>query len=141
MYKKIIWTEECAVGITEIDEQHKEFFRLCNHLVELAENNTNITRTEAVIAVNRLGDYILYHLGTEEELFEKYKLPNMDSHLEAHRLFRNKTKILIENVRNENYDFKEVIKGTAHFAGDWLFEHIMIQDKKYNEALHRLGVH
>ena len=70
MSKKFVWTKKYSVNVKEIDEQHKEFIKICNSLADLASSKS-FTDEEALIKVMQLGDYIAYHFGTEEEYFIK----------------------------------------------------------------------
>ena len=140
MYDELIWTEEYSVGIEIIDNQHKEFFNLCNNLLELSEGKVEFTQGESVLAINRLGDYAKYHLGTEEEYFEKYNVPHMEDHIKSHDHFRVKSAELISKVSNRNYDLKDTLKESGLFAGNWLFEHILSMDKKYSMFFNEHGL-
>lgn len=140
MYEKFIWTEKYSVNVKEIDAQHQKFISICNHLLESADNPTVLTRKEALINIEMLGDYAFYHLGTEEELFLKLDYPDTDQHVQTHQLFREKTKFLINKIRDENNNMEETLHEAAMFAGNWLLHHIMTTDKAYTEFFNQHGV-
>jgi hemerythrin len=139
MSKKIVWTEKYSVNVVEIDEQHKQFIEICNELLNLAEDVT-FTEEEALMKVMKLGNYALYHLGTEEELFIKTKYPDASAHVAVHNEFRKKAQDYIEQVRNKKVDTKQIIKEVADFSGEWLLDHILIVDKKYSEWFNSHGI-
>ena len=140
MYEKFIWTEKYSVNVAEIDAQHQKFISICNHLLESADSAETITRKEALIGIEMLGDYAFYHLATEEELFLKLNYPNTREHIESHQQFREKTKYLIAKIRDEHNDIRETLQEAAMFAGNWLLHHIMTTDKEYTEFFNQHGI-
>jgi len=139
MSNKLIWTKEYSVHIAELDEQHKEFFKLCNELLDLAEQES-FTNEQAFIKVLRLGDYASYHLGTEEEFFAKTNYPDAPHHIEIHNQFRQTTKDFINKLREDGANTKELIKEISSFSSNWLADHILVVDKKYTEWLNEHGI-
>jgi hemerythrin-like metal-binding protein len=138
MHEKIIWTEEYSVNVAEIDEQHKDLFKICDDLLNFADKSP--TRQDALVEIMKLGDYASYHLGTEEELFKQTQYPDAGSHLVVHNQFREKAKDLINSVRDEKNDSKKIISETAMFVIKWLMSHILIMDKKYSEFFNEHGI-
>ncbi|MFH2018876.1 MAG: bacteriohemerythrin [bacterium] len=139
MSKKFVWTKKYSVNVAEIDEQHKEFIRICNGLINLADS-ASFTEEKALIKVLRLGDYASYHLGTEEELFIKTKYPDASPHVKVHNQFRKTIKDFINQVRDKSIDTKQTIKEAADFSGNWLLNHILIIDKKYSKWFNDHGI-
>lgn len=139
MNKRYTWTEEYSVGVEEIDEQHKEFIRICNSLLELEESES-YTQEEALIKIGQLGTYALFHLSTEEEDFKIVNYPNTTEHTEIHNKFREKVKNFEQQFRNEDRDQKLILKEIAEFAGDWLLGHILVEDKKYSKFFNENGI-
>ena len=127
------------MNVAEIDEQHKEFLKICNELLDFV-GNESFTDEAALILVSRLGDYASYHLGTEEELFIETKYPDATPHIEIHKQFREKTKDFINQARDKNIDTKKTVKEVANFASSWLLDHILIMDKKYSKWFNDHGI-
>jgi len=128
------WTDEYSVKNAEIDEQHKEFIRICNEILSLKDKES-FPKEEGIKKVLQLGDYAFYHLDAEEKLFNESEYPKKEVHIKAHNQFREKTKSLIEQVRSENSDIQNVILDAAQFAGTWLLDHIGSMDKQYVKYL------
>jgi len=139
MSKKFAWSQKYSVNVEELDKQHKEWINICNSLIDLAET-ASFTNEEALIKVMQLGDYALYHLSAEEELFNKTKYPDASSHIEIHNQFREKSKDFINQVRGKKIDTKKIIGEIAAFTIEWLLNHILITDKKYSEFFNQHGV-
>ena len=139
MYQNFVWTEQYSVNVEEIDMQHKQFFKICNDLLDNRDEKS-LTKDEALIMVMRLGDYASYHLGTEEELFIKSKYPDAASHIIAHHEFREKVKNLLNRLRDEKTNTRETVNEAAIFAGEWLLNHILIMDKTYTKFFNDHGI-
>ncbi|MFH0890899.1 MAG: bacteriohemerythrin [Candidatus Liptonbacteria bacterium] len=139
MKKTFVWTEEYSVHVAELDEQHREFINICNGLIDLAESAL-FAKDEALTEVMKLGDYAVYHLSTEEELFAKISYPDAVPHTESHNQFREKAKIFIDKTRAENADIKRIAEAVAEFAAEWLLNHILHVDKKYSEFFNQHGI-
>lgn len=139
MQKRFTWTQEYSVGVAEIDEQHQQFIKICNSLIDLTETST-FTRQEALISIMRFGDYASYHLGTEEEDFVKIHYAETEHHVEIHQIFRKTVQELINKVRDENSDAAKTLVEAAVFAAEWLLHHILVMDKRYTEAFHANGI-
>lgn len=140
MIEKFVWTEKYSVGVKMIDEQHKEFFGIANDLIDLAAGNS-FSREEAAAHLGRLGDYALYHLGTEEEYFSKFHYPEAPIHVASHNMFRNEIVGLMNEARAEDTDLGKLSEKAAEFAIKWLSEHILVIDKKYTECFHQHGLY
>jgi len=139
MDNKFIWTSEYSVNVAEIDEQHKEFLNIIKSLLEL-ENQEFFTDTEAAVKVAQLTDYATYHLSTEEDLFKISGYKDAPEHIDAHNLFRQKSKHFVSQIRDNNKNKKEVIKEVSEFAGNWMVHHILNMDKKYSEFFNEKGI-
>lgn len=139
MKEKFFWDDNLSVNVKEIDEQHKNFLNICNQLFALSDNEV-IDQEEVFKKVSELGDYAMYHLSTEEELFEKTAYPEAENHKNIHDVFRAKIKEFIEQVRDEVSDKKEVAANIADFSGNWLVNHIAGMDKQYTDHFNKNGV-
>ncbi|WML33135.1 hemerythrin domain-containing protein [Clostridium sp. OS1-26] len=62
------WKKEYETGITIIDEQHKELFKIGNESYDLLKNDLILDKYDKVVVIlNKLLDYCEYHFSTEEE--------------------------------------------------------------------------
>ena len=130
MDNKFVWTQDFSVQNHMIDEQHQTFFAIANELEDLASNGA-AGKGVLLEGVAKLGNYAFYHFGTEEEMFSKYGYPEAVEHIAAHNAFRKEATDLINKVRVEVGDIRDLSRETADFAGNWLKNHILVVDKKY----------
>ena len=129
---KFVWTKKYSVGIKSIDEQHQHFFEITNSLVEMSLNVT-ATKEELIGLLDGLGNYALYHLGNEENYFDKFHYPDAPMHVEEHNKFREKIQKFFDSIRDEKVDVPKLAEEAAIYSGNWLFHHILLIDKKYTK--------
>ncbi len=136
---KFIWTPEYSVGVQLIDEQHQHFFSIANQLLDLAQVEQP-THEQLVNLFGELGDYALYHLGTEESFFREFAYEDSAAHIAAHDAYRAMIadRFNVE-LSKSDVDLKGLASEMANYSGTWLQDHILVMDKKYTEAFHRHG--
>jgi len=103
------------------DTQHQELFKLID-LLQSESLSSDIFR--------RLNNYAENHFLLEEEYMSLLNYPDMESHVQAHNLFR---KELNELVRTQS-DIEEATKSSISiFLTEWLTRHILRVDKKLEQ--------
>ncbi len=134
--KGFFWDDSLALGISDIDNQHKEFLTALRELqIELHGN----VSTEAMIKKFQQVDYYRnIHFQTEETLMEPYKdtLPNYDKHIQAHKYFTENIDLLQFKFIQEG---PEMARELFKFLGTWMYEHISTMDKQMSEELKKLN--
>ncbi len=139
MRNKFVWTDEYGVGIQIIDEQHRHFFEIVNKIFALADNEQS-TKEELFFLASELGNYAMYHLGTEEEYFDKFKYPDAILHVSSHNQYREMIKKYLDRAKNEEAGVKKLVEEVASFSGNWLSHHILEVDKKYTKFFNEHGL-
>jgi hemerythrin-like metal-binding protein len=134
---KISWDESLAIGIPEIDNQHRQFVLLLLKLQMAIIDRTVSAHLTDVL--DELAQYVKYHFGTEEEHFATYKCyDNAPAHIAAHEAFR-------ERLRQLKFQFlddpNKLSDELAIAMYDWLRGHIAHMDREYIECFkaHGLG--
>jgi len=126
--KKIDWSSYMAVGVVEIDEQHKKFLDIANDAVDAVLSH-NQSAVDTVI--EQLKDYAQYHFDTEADLMTKYKYPESSAHYNAHIDFHDKIAVL-ENSASASKE-AELIS----FMQNWLIMHIGSTDRKLADFINK----
>lgn len=125
------WSEEYAVGIHAIDEQHKTLFGMCDkYLKDLSEG-----KGEAVFShfLESLIAYCEAHFGFEEKCMKIYKCPFAEKNKEQHLHFF--TAVNKFKQRYEVYGFNSADSNTlVQAVEDWLALHICKIDMKLTES-------
>jgi len=138
--EKFVWKEEYSMGIPSIDEQHQHFFGITNQIIDLVEGG-NPAREEIFSMAEKLGNYALYHLKTEEDYFDELSYPSAPDHVAAHNLYREQVAHYLEALRGAEGDTKELAEEIASYSIHWLSDHILLVDKKYTVFFREHGVH
>lgn len=131
----IEWEDRLSVNIELFDEQHKVLVGLINKLYDSVKAGQVISVLESIST--ELVNYTVTHFKSEEALFQEHGYPEFEQHKKEHEEF---TKYVTELKDNLNYgkafDFPELIK----YLMRWLYEHILVTDKKYSVFLNRKDV-
>lgn len=121
----VTWQGSYALGMDEIDEQHRMLFEIMNRLWEGIVRNDK--QTVMVRVLEALEQYAVQHF-TEEEIFMRsFDYPGFDAHIKLHQLFIKKIADEKERVASGEKTSLELL----HFLRDWLLNHIMVEDRKY----------
>ncbi len=125
----MLWSKSFECGISAIDEQHKEIFRQ----VEVLTDVSNRERIPEML--DFLGQYVVNHFSTEEEMHLRYNYPKTEEHKAQHAAFIQTYLVLrkeyLASRGNLHQSLQAAVKvNQAVFA--WLREHIMGSDKEFS---------
>lgn len=129
------WTKDLAVGVDEIDNQHKELFSRINNLVvaiKKAECKYVIDGT-----VKFLEDYAVIHFTAEEGYMTRYNYPEYRQHRDQHEIFLNSLNGLkkLAATPREGVSFYELSVTTNQVVVDWIVSHVAAVDKRLGDFL------
>jgi hemerythrin len=124
------WKDEYSVGFAKIDEQHQGLFNLLNTLILQVGVETN--KKLIGEAVEKLLDYTKYHFSTEEYLMRKAEYPDYEAHKAEHEKFVAKA---VDFFKEFDSDKAELSEEIIVFLRDWVTNHILKTDKKYQSYL------
>lgn len=118
------WNSDFAVGIEEIDNQHKKIFE---HLLALENSVTKRDPWHILhFFVNQLRDYMKFHLAVEEALMEIVRYPGRADHCELHARLVEQLDQLEEQLKHKASGEKLV-----GFFEDWFLRHVLAGDRAY----------
>ncbi|MFQ3573331.1 MAG: bacteriohemerythrin [Thermodesulfovibrionales bacterium] len=131
----IQWSDVFSVNIRDIDEQHKQLFKLVNELFAAWKGN----KPQEVVgkALDGLIQYTATHFKTEEEYFKKYNYPETSSHIEIHNALVKQALDLKQKFDAGKLDINMEV---MNFLKNWLNNHILRVDKRYGPYLREKGV-
>ena len=120
------WYKKYSVNNEELDNHHKNLFDIFNSLFDNCTKAENVNCVAPIIV--ELIKYSNYHFSAEEKYMADIGYKGIDAHKQLHRYFTEKV-IEMQQVENKNdYDLtKEIIV----FLGNWLLQHVIVEDKKY----------
>ncbi|WP_224982205.1 bacteriohemerythrin [Geomonas agri] len=128
----IEWTSDLAIGVTEIDEQHKEIFRRFDRL--LTACNEGKGNEEVLKLLVFLEDYVKEHFAAEEKLQKGSDYPDYPAHKAQHVAFINDVDKLTRSFRDEGATLPLVIQ-TNRTLANWLIQHIKKVDTAFAKYL------
>ncbi len=126
---QIEWKDEYSVGIKELDEQHKELFRLINRLYQESESAGMIT-----YAFDSLERYVNIHFRTEEKLLEKAAYADLKAHKIEHKQFEDWLKS-VKITFAAGASPQRMAGVINEYLQDWWTHHILESDMNYSEKL------
>lgn len=126
----LVWNENFATGVPEIDEQHMILVHTLNEAGTKLDKDASIETLQQI--TQDLLSYALYHFETEEELMQEYGYAeraeaDAGRHLEQHRAFSTKVVAVREGLKSGTPVAPAELLG---FLNDWLVNHILNTDKK-----------
>ena len=129
------WEEKYSVGVEEINNQHKNLFKIINSLLDAIENNSAENNLGTII--NGLIDYKIFHVATEEKYFKKFNYDGTEAHVARHKQFNDKLNEIKAKYSSYTIEFAYEL---IDFLEDWLINHLMTMDQKYVKCFHEHGL-
>ncbi len=121
------WSSNMETGIGVVDEQHRELFRRIDQLLDAMRSGKG--RQVVGELLNFLGRYADEHFRTEEGIWSRAGLPDLDQHLRAHEGFRRDFAELAAAYERDPSKLSLTIEVQRRVM-EWLREHILRVDKK-----------
>lgn len=122
------WRDSFALGIPQIDKQHKE---LCDQIDKLFEAGSKGKGADEVLkTLSFLESYTIKHFADEEKLQLQIKYPNFQQHKAKHTEFINKIAKMKKEATTSGVNITMVIS-LNQMISTWLIEHIKAADADY----------
>ncbi|MGI6513598.1 MAG: hemerythrin family protein [Syntrophomonadaceae bacterium] len=129
----ISWRDEFALGVPEIDEQHKKLFAIANRAYEVLKNELLVDKYDQIVAIfNELKDYTVYHFTFEENYMKSIGYRKFLSHKVQHDDFIER--INETDLRQIDENQEQYLIETLEFVVAWIEKHILGVDKKIVEG-------
>ena len=122
------WSDDYLIGIDEIDNQHKEFFRIAHQFFNecLADEGEECT----LDTLKFLGNYARKHFEAEETFMKHNEYPRLEDHARLHKDFLERYSDLMIEFKEAGRTDKMVNK-ILRIVMDWLKDHIVEADGDY----------
>lgn len=124
----IEWKEDLAVGVPNIDEQHKELFNKVNALFDACNSGKGRDQIDPII--NYLQDYVVLHFGDEESLQKQYDYPEYTKHKAQHDQFIKDFLGLKDKIEKNGVTGLTIVQLNQVLV-DWLIKHIRKTDRDF----------
>jgi hemerythrin len=122
------WEDRYSVGITQIDDQHKELIRLTNELYRGCLAGNEEAEEFFFKTVRSVLNYTKFHFSAEEKLMERVRYPKYAEHRKEHENFVRETLNEVKCFQNGK---KFVPNNFVRYLKDWILSHIAIMDTQY----------
>ena len=132
----IQWRDSLAIGVEEIDNQHKELLLRFNGLLSACEAGKGIAELKGLMKF--LDDYVIEHFSDEEKLQRKYDYPNYASHKKEHEFFIQQITAVQGEIDSEGVGVHHVME-TNNMLLKWLLNHISKVDTELGKYLRTAG--
>lgn len=123
------FTDDCIIGIEQIDEEHRYLFELLNRthaLTGMDFQNDHYQTIKDIIA--ELDNYAEQHFTNEEAYMEQIRDPELILQRTQHAFFREKILMLdLVNI-DEAEEQWNVLDELVTFLARWLYHHILSSD-------------
>ncbi len=115
-------------GIALVDEQHREYFRRLNALLDKIEK-AELGELDFKKYLDYFRSYAVVHFDTEELLMRISSFPGLEEHVKAHAHFRENIERMSDDLSLSN-DIPRIAGELKFFVFGWLEEHINSYDLK-----------
>ncbi len=132
----IQWRDSLAIGVEEIDDQHKELLQRFNGLLAACEAGKGIDELKPLLIF--LDDYVIEHFSNEEWLQRKHGYPNYESHKKEHDSFIERVMAVKDEINSEGVAVHHVME-TNNMLLKWLLNHISKVDTELGKFLRAAG--
>ncbi len=129
------WDESYAVGVAEIDAQHRRLFELVDSLHHACESACS--PGELMRAVEEFAEYTRHHFATEEQYMDEYEYAGREAHIEEHMLCSMKA---VEFFGQGVVGDPELPRRLLDYLADWLVRHVRGTDRGLGQFLNRRGL-
>lgn len=130
------WTKDYSVGVAIFDDEHKKMIAIINQLHQAVEAGAVAADLQRVC--DSLVEYTLMHFRHEEMYFDDWAYPHAEAHIAAHAGLRQKVFDYRKQIQDR--DAKVLADEMAVFLRDWLFQHILVEDRQYGKFLCEKGL-
>lgn len=123
------FTDDCILGVGQIDEEHRHLFELINEGYDLLHNEYKADRyADIKKLLEELEQYAELHFEHEESYMEKLRDPELIMQRTQHMFFKEKVQeCLMHNIDVEENQ-QDVLEEIMQFLARWLYHHILSSD-------------
>ncbi|MFW5632549.1 MAG: bacteriohemerythrin [Acetivibrio ethanolgignens] len=123
------FTDDCIIGIEQLDDEHRYLFELLNKGMDMVQNNYLSDQYEDLRnLMMELEDYAERHFADEEAYMEQIRDPELILQRSQHMIFREKIRgWSFENIDDEKNQ-QRVLEKLLNFLAKWLYHHIIASD-------------
>lgn len=119
------FTEDCLIGIEQIDEEHRMLFSLINEAAELPTESCTPNTVAQILS--RLSDYAATHFAHEEAYMSEHNDPELSLQQKEHAAFTAHVQSLANQPLTEQ-NAAAMLGEILPYLIRWLYRHILSSD-------------
>jgi hemerythrin len=119
------WSANYHVEFAEIDDDHQHLIALMNGLI--AALNEQVAEEKIAGLLSELVNYTAWHFRHEERLMQSYRYPDFIPHKRQHVRLIEEANTFQNRFSNDGLP---VVAAVLSLLKGWLFNHVLVQDKK-----------
>ena len=131
----IEWDDKYSVGISIIDEEHKQLIGIINKAIAAKQHSDN--SKEIIEILNEINKYALAHFADEEAYMIQFNYPDYEQHRKEHQGFSIETMAFLDSAAMG--DCQLASKILEHLK-NWLVHHVQGTDRKYIDCFTEHGL-
>jgi hemerythrin len=128
----IPWLSSYEVNVSEIDEQHRELFRMFNDLLDAMWDGKGKTVIQTKLRF--MANYVATHFATEETYMVRYNFPDYPIHKKAHDDFTVRVVDFLKVYEWEGARIDTLVS-VVQRLGTWTRDHIRDLDQEMGKFL------
>jgi hemerythrin len=132
----IRWSESLAIGIEEIDTQHRELVQRFAGLLAACEEGRGREELKALLGF--LDRYVQQHFSDEEALQQRCGYPFYQEHRSQHQAFIARISSLQQQIDGGGIELSHIVE-INHLLYAWLVNHIFGADRDLGLFLEKRG--
>lgn len=123
------FTNDCVLGVDQIDEEHQHLFDLMNQGMDILQNSYLSDWYEDIKELmHELENYAEQHFAHEEAYMEKIRDPELILQRSQHMAFRDAILNFSLKDIDDVEDQKKVLEELLKYLAKWLYHHIIGSD-------------
>lgn len=124
-----LFTDDCVIGVDEIDDEHRGLFEIINKTHDLLMDEYRDDKYDLIKGlIKQLEEYADTHFEHEEEYMRRIDHPELKIQEEQHNHFRIKVSELEVVSLDGDGKQDEVIDDILRYLVRWLYKHIIGSD-------------
>lgn len=136
----MMWKDKYKVGVELIDEQHKELFKRLSEFIQIVQTKSDWDeRLDKVKeTMEFMQEYVVSHFDDEEAYQKEINYPDIETHKEAHRKFKEGINDYVEIFQRGGFTEEKIQEFSAKLM-TWLIMHVGKMDQKIGEYVREKG--
>lgn len=135
------FTEDCIVGVEQIDTEHQYLITLMNQMIGALYANEEAAKKKSELEgyIEKLIEYGQIHFAHEEAYMEKIDDPELNYQKLQHGMFLNKIRAIDVQDLNDT-EKKKIMEDMLLYLTRWLYHHIIGSDTMIGKIQHLSGL-